>query len=67
MSEASSVEFGIASPAIKLDGAPMADALEADLVRVVVDHDVRLPAMFSLTFRDPHGSEGTRILDQLGV
>lgn len=67
MSEASSVEFEIASPAIKLGGAAMPDALEADLVRVVVDHDVRLPAMFSLTFRDPHGSDGTRILDQLGV
>ena len=67
MSEASSVEFGIASPAIKINGALMADALEANLVRVVVDHDVRLPAMFALTFRDLDGSDGTRTLDQLGV
>lgn len=67
MSEASSVEFGIASPAIKFNGMPMDGALEADLVRVVVDHDVRLPAMFALTFRDPHGSDGSRIVEQLGV
>jgi phage protein D len=67
MNETASVASGIASPAIKLNGAPMDGALEANLVRVVVDHDVRLPAMFALTFRDPHESGGQRILAQLGV
>ena len=36
-------------------------------MRLVVDHDVRLPAMFALTFRDPHELDGTGILKQLGV
>lgn len=66
MGEASSVGFETASPAIKLNGMPMDGALEPNLVRLVVDHDVRLPAMFALTFRDP-GSNETGILEQLGV
>jgi phage protein D len=67
MGQASSVEFEIASAAIALNGSPIDTALEANLVRVVVDHDVRLPAMFALTFRDPREPDGTRLLAQLGV
>jgi phage protein D len=67
MRDSGSVGFEIGAPVIAFNGAPMDGELQASLVRVVVDHDVRLPAMFALTFRDAQGSDGTRILTRLGV
>jgi phage protein D len=38
---------------IELDGIPLADAVDSNVVSVLVDDSLNLPDLFSITFRDP--------------
>ena len=58
----------LADPNVKINGAPLPPSVDHLLERVVVDDNLRLPAMFELTLRDPHDlllSSG--VLAEIGV
>jgi phage protein D/phage baseplate assembly protein gpV len=55
-------------PDVRINGSPLPPSVDHLLERVVVDDNVRLPAMFELTLRDPHDAQlASGVLAEIGV
>ena len=58
----------IANPDVKINGAALPASVDHLVERVVVDDNLRLPAMFEVTLRDPHDPTlPTGVLAEIGV
>jgi phage protein D/phage baseplate assembly protein gpV len=64
----SNAAVDLADPNVEINGAPLPVHVDHLLERVVVDDNLRLPAMFELTLREPHDAKlSSGVLAAIGV